>query len=247
MRQEQKDSAIAAAVTFVTALLLLLMLFFCGLTYSRREMANSHTPELMMPEEEELFFEPEIIRDLGEEKAETKDAPARAFNGEPDPAPEENKRLNVPGKNKKPAPPVEKKVASKRESAVKSTEPTLSEEEKKRVTSKVAKGFRSRNGVTDGANATNGAGGSGTGIRGIASGRSFKGCPKPDVALRHKVTVTVNVVIDSEGRVISARAKGGADASIRRACEQAARGARWSAKTGAPDTKGTITFSITPR
>ncbi len=61
-------------------------------------------------------------------KAETKDAPARAFNGEPDPAPEENKRLNVPGKNKKPAPPVEKKVASKRESAVKSTEPTLSEE-----------------------------------------------------------------------------------------------------------------------
>ena len=153
----------------------------------------------------------------------------------------------MPGKNKKPAPPVEKNVASKRESAVKSTEPTLSEEEKKRVTSKVAKGFRSRNGVTDGANAANGAGGSGTGIRGIASGRSFKGCPKPDVALRHKVTVTVNVVIDSEGRVISARAKGGADASIRRACEQAARGARWSAKAGAPDTKGTITFSITPR
>ncbi len=34
------------------------------------------------------------------------------------------------------------------------------------MTSKVAKGFRSRNGVTDGANATNGAGGSGTGIRG---------------------------------------------------------------------------------
>ena len=84
MRQEQKDSAIAATVTFVTTLLLLLMLFFCGLTYSRREMANRHTPELMMPEEEELFLEPEIIRDLGEEKAETKDAPARAFNGEPD-------------------------------------------------------------------------------------------------------------------------------------------------------------------
>ena len=76
MRQEQKDSAIAATVTFVTTLLLLLMLFFCGLTYSRREMANRHTPELMMPEEEELFLEPEIIRDLGEEKAETKDAPA---------------------------------------------------------------------------------------------------------------------------------------------------------------------------
>ena len=41
MRQEQKDSAIAATVTFVTTLLLLLMLFFCGLTYSRREMARS--------------------------------------------------------------------------------------------------------------------------------------------------------------------------------------------------------------
>lgn len=247
MRQEQKDSAIAAAVTFVAVLLLLLMLFVCGMTYDRREMARTSTPELMMPEEEEMFLEPEIIHDLGEEKAETQDAPARAFKGEPDEAPEENNRLNVPGKNPKQAPPVEKKVASKRESAVKSTEPTLSDEEKKRVTSKVAKGFRSRNGVTDGGNTVNGAGGSGTGIKGIASGRTFKGCPKPDVALRHKVTVTVNVVIDSEGRVISAKAKGGADASIRRACEQAARGARWSAKEGAPDTKGTITFSITPR
>ena len=115
MRQEQKDSAIAAAVTFVAVLLLLLMLFVCGMTYDRSEMARTSTPELMMPEEEEMFLEPEIIRDLGEEKAETKDAPARAFKGEPDEAPEENNRLNVPGKNPKQAPPVEKKVASRRE------------------------------------------------------------------------------------------------------------------------------------
>ena len=92
-----------------------------------------------------------------------------------------------------------------------------------------------------------GAGGTGVGISGSARGRTFLGCPKPDVALRHKAVVKVNVVIDASGKVVSASASGSADASIRRKCEQAARGARWTEKKGVSETRGTITFTITPR
>lgn len=241
-----KDSIIAAAVTFAVALLILLFLFTCGLTFDRAQLAQSSTPEIAA-EEDELFIEPEILRDLGEEDATVQDAPAPAFKGEPEQAPEENTKLVTPGKNTKPAPPVEKPVTQKTESPVKATEPSKSEEEKKKVTSAMANKFTSRNGAAEGTSGTQGAGGNGMGISGSVSGRTFKGCPKPSVTLRHKVRVTVNVTIDASGRVISAKARGGADASIRRACEQAALGARWSEKKGAPEAKGTITFTITPR
>lgn len=244
-KNSRRDSAIAAAVTFAAALIILLFLYFGGMTFDREELAQSSVPEIMP--DEELFIEPEILRDLGEENAVTQDAPAPAFKGEPEPAEEENTKLVVPGKNPKPAPPVEKPVTQVKESPVKATTPSVSEEERKRVTSKVANKFPGANGQKEGTSGNVGAGGTGLGISGSASGRTFKGCPKPDVALRNKVTVTVKVVINAEGRVVSAKAGGRADASIRHACERAAMGARWSEKKDAPETRGTITFTITPR
>ena len=79
---KNKDSIIAAAVTFAVALLLLLFLFFGGMTFDRSQLAASSIPEIA-PEEEELFIEPEILQDLGEENAIVEDAPAPAFKGEP--------------------------------------------------------------------------------------------------------------------------------------------------------------------
>lgn len=246
MTQKQKDKSIAAAITFVVMLVIILLLFTCGLTYDRALLAQSSTPEIL-PEEEELFLEPEIIKPLGEENAVHRDAPAKAFKGEPEPAETDQTKLVVKGQNPKPAPPVEKLVSTPKESPVKTTEPTITKEEKQKVTSTVAGAFSGRNGAAEGSSGTAGAGGSGLGISGSASGRTFLGCPKPDVALRNKTTVTVSVVIDADGKVISAKASGGASASIRRACEQAARGAKWSAKKGAGESRGTITFTITPR
>lgn len=245
-RQEKKDSMIASAVTFVAMLLIFLFLFFGAYSFSRELLAQESIPEIQ-PEEEELFLQPEILKDLGEEHAMHHDAPAPAFKGEPEPSKTDNTKLVVPGKNPKPAPPVDRLVDSKKENDVKSTEPSITKEEKQKVTSSVAKGFSGRNGAVEGKNGTDGAGGTGMGIHGVASGRTFKGCPTPDVYLRHKTTVRVNVVIDADGNVISASASGGASAQIRRACEQAARGAKWSAKKGAGETRGTITFTITPR
>ncbi len=245
MNRQQKDKATAAVITFVAMLIILLSLFLGGVTFDREQLAVQSTPELM--NEEELFLEPEILKDLGEEDAVHNDAPAEAFKGEPEPAETDNTKLVVKGENPKPAPPVEKLVSTKKESPVKSTEPTISKEEKQKVTSSVAKGFSSRNGSAEGTSGSAGAGGTGMGITGNASGRTFKGCPKPDVTLRNKTTVTVSVVIDADGNVTSAKASGGSSAAIRRACEQAARGAKWSAKKGAGETRGSITFTITPR
>lgn len=247
-RQQKRDSLIAGLITLIAVILLVLLLLFGSLTYDGRQFAAMSTPEIsMITDEEETFIEPELLKDLGEEDAVNHDAPAPAFKGEPEPDVKDNTRQVVPGRNPKPAPPVEEKITQKKESPVKATTPTVTDEEKKKVTSSVARGFQGQNGVKEGNTGTSGAGGTGTGISGVASGRVFKGCPKPQVALRHKTTVVVNVVIDADGNVTSARAKGGAPADIRRACERAARAAKWSVKKDASETHGTITFTITPR
>lgn len=247
-----RDSVIAATVTFAVALLLLLVLYYGGLRFDPSFLAEVSTPEISMdmPEEEEEFIEPEIVQDLGEPQAEVQDAPAPAAKGNPEPAPVENTRQVIPDRNPKPAPPVEKPVTQKKESPVKATTPQVSDEEKKKVTSKVADKFGGPNGSKTGTSGTSGAGGNGVGISGSVAGRTFKGCPKPSVELRNKVVVEVRVTIDAAGHVTKATARsksGSASAAILRACEQAAKGARWSEDKDTPSASGTLTFTITPK
>lgn len=242
--REKKDRMIAAGVTFVVALAMLLFLLFNSLTWNRAALAQTVTPEEQ--EEEEILLDPELLN-LGEEDAVTHDEPAPNPQGEPEPAETDNDRLVVPGKNPKPAPLKEKLVSTPKESAVKTVEPKATDKEREKITSKMAKGFSSQSGKPDGKDGSAGSGGEGLGIVGSARGRVFKGCPAPDVTLRHKLTVTVNVTVNEQGSVIAASARGGASAGIRRACERAAMRARWSPKKGAGETRGTITFTITPR
>ncbi len=248
MKREDKDRAIAAGLTFFVALILLLVLFFGGISFDRQMLAESSTPELM-PVEEELFIEPELV-DLGEEASVNQNSkPAPSLKGEPAPAPEDHVEIVEPGVKPDPVvKPVVKEVTQKKESKVQKEEPSLTDKERQKATSSVANKFAPKNGQTEGSDkGTSGAGGEGVGVSGNANGRSFISCPKPDVALRHKTIVKVNVVIDAEGKVIEATATGSADANIRRKCEAAAKQARWSAKKGATSTRGSITFTITPR
>ena len=245
--REKKDSAIAAAVTFFAAMIILVVLFACALRFDRSLLAASSIPEPLVEEDEELFIDPELL-DLGEDNAVNNDAPAPAFKGEPAPAEEDNPEVVEPGPSPTPTPPVAKPVTQKKESPVKATEPSATDKERRKATSTVAKGFAGRNGVPDGkANESVGAGGTGVGISGNARGRTFISCPRPDVALRHKTVVTVNIVVDASGKVTSASATGSASAEIRRKCEQAALKARWTEKKGAGETRGTLTFTITPK
>lgn len=247
MKREDKDRAIAALLTFAVTLLILLFLFFGGISWDREALAEASTPEIM---DEEVFIEPELV-DLGEEVSQTHDEPAPSLKGEPEPDKVDQVEIVEPAPKAKPKPdpkPKPKLNTSKKESKMKVEEPSKEEKEKKKATSSVANKFSSKNGQSEGSDkGTSGAGGTGVGVSGNAHGRSFISCPKPDVALRHKTIVKVNVVIDAEGRVTEASATGSADASIRRKCEAAARQARWSAKKGATSTRGSITFTITPR
>ena len=248
MKKEQKDRTIAAILTFCVTLVILLVLFFGGITWDRQLLAESSVPELM-PQEEELFIEPELV-ELGEETSQVKNAtPAPTLKGEPEPAPVDNVEIVEPAPEPKPEPkPVVKEITQKKESKVQKEEPSATEKERQKATSSVANKFAPKNGATEGSDkGTSGAGGTGVGVSGNAHGRTFISCPSPDVALRHKTVVTVSVVIDAEGRVVEASASGSADASIRKKCEAAARQARWSAKKGATSTRGSITFTITPR
>lgn len=243
--RERKDQGIAAAITIVVAALIVLVLLLGGLKYDPSLTARSSIPEIIP--ETETFLEPEILRELGEEASQKHDAPAPAEKGEPDPGPTEKLESALPAEKPKPRekPDVAPQPRAEKPQPVKAAEPEASAEEKKRVTSAMSK-FGPKNGTPNGSTGTNGAGGQGTGMSGVASGRSFLGCPKPSVALRNHVKVVVDVVIDAQGRVTMAHARAGASAEIRRACEQAARSAKWSAKEGAPETKGTITFNIYP-
>lgn len=240
-----KDRIIAAALTFGVVLILLLILFFGKVSWERQEIAEASTPELMEPEE--MFIEPELV-ELGEENAVNHDKPAPAIKGEPDPAPEDHAEIIEPGPKPEPAPPKPKMITQKKESKMKVEEASQTDKERQKATSTVANKFSKKNGAVEGTDkGSDGAGGAGIGVSGNAHGRTFISCPKPDVALRHKTVVKVNVVIDADGNVTEASATGSADVSIRRKCEAAARAAKWSAKKGATSTRGSITFTITPR
>lgn len=248
---KRNDKYIAAAVTFAVTMLLLIFLYFGGLDFDSSLLARNPKPEIeTLTMDEELFIEPEIVQDLGEPDAVNHDSPAPMIKGEPKKAETENTKLVVPGKNPKPAPAEPKKISQKKESPVKSSEPSKTDKEKKEVTSKLAGKFSPHNGAESGKSGASGAGGAGIGIAGSVSGRTFKGCPKPSVELQNKVVVEVRVTINAAGRVTSATARskrGNPSAAILRACEQAAKGARWNEDRDTPSARGSITFTITPR
>lgn len=247
-QNSNKDRLIAAGITFIAVLIILLFLFWGGMTSQRVQLAEASIPELMTDDEdEELFIEPDLLKEQGEEDAVENDAPAPAEQGEPEQLPEDNNKLVVPGDNPKPAPQIEKKITQKEESSVKATNPPATKEEPSKISSSMANKFSGKNGTPGGKTGSSGSGGDGLGITGKLDGREFKGCPAPDVALRHKTTVVVSITVNADGQVISANASGSADPSVRKACEQAALRAKWSAKKGASDKRGTITFTITPK
>lgn len=239
-------------MTFVVALLILLFLYYGGVRIDREMLAEASEAEItMLPDEEdneEQFLEPELLTELGDQETPEPTSAAPALKGEPEPAPEEKPAV-VPGPNPKPAPPIEKPITQKKESPVKATTPSQTDAEKQKATSAIAGKFSGRNGSTDGSAGSAGSGGVGVGKQGNVSGRQFLGCPSPSVALRRKVTVVVNITVNADGHVTAAKAQAGsgAEPNVVSACESCARQAKWNKKEGAPDAKGTIRFTITPK
>lgn len=250
MKNEKSDRLIAGVITAVVVLLLLLMLFLVSIGPERNALAEASIPE--PAQDEEIFIEPmEMVPDVGDPEEtdvneELQEAPAE--QGEPEPAEVENDKVIVPGDNPEPAPQREKPVTQKQESPVKATPPPKTDKPAQKVTSVNADGFSGKNGKTDGKTGGFGTGGTGTAsVHGVSRGREMLSCPKPQVALKNPVTVTVNIMVRADGTVASAKASGAADAAILRACEQKALQSKWTPKLGAGDVAGKITFNIKPK
>ena len=242
-----RDSVIAVLVTLLVAGLMLVWLLVATLRYDERIAATTQNPEL---EEEEIFLDPELLlethQSVGEPDVVAHDAPAPEVKGSPAPAPVEQTHTVVSGENTVPS-PEQPLIASNEESPVQTVAPDRKKEEEKVATSMAGK-FNSKPGSLTGKfDSPGGSDGVASGVTGKMSGRQFLGCPLPDVTLAHKTTVTVSITVDAEGKVLTAAASGAATRDIRKKCEQAAMQARWSAKKGAPSTRGSITFTIIPK
>lgn len=250
MNKRYTDRIWAAAATAAIAAIILLTLFFTGLTWDKAAIAQSSIPEGESPEE--LFIEPELLELPGEELPDITDAPeAPAENGQPEQAPEENRQVESPGKNEQPeAPKAAKPVTQTKPSPVKVTEPKKTESEPKKATNPTAGKFSTKNGSTDGKNAGQGTGTKGTAkAQGSVRGREFKGADRFTAEVSQKTVVVIAVTVNADGKVIWARVQdgGGASKAVQNQCKQNAYTARWTAKPGAPDANGTIRYTITPK
>lgn len=234
-----KEEIIAAIATFFFVLAAVVALYFGGVTYDKALLAAASMPEPM--EDEEMFLDPELIHDAGEDLSRFDDEPAPLQKGveEAGDAPEPPAEAQTSVASAKPSETKMKRSDNPAPNPVK-TENTREKQEKDALAANMRKGFNQ-------GGAASGAGGEGVGVNGNAPGRRFISCPQPDVALREKTIVKVDVTVNADGLVISAKARSGGTSAIRKACENAARGAKWSPKKGAADTPGTITFTITPK
>lgn len=238
--QRKKDSAIAAGVTLLAALIILLLLFVGHMGYDREALARASMPEIQ--EDEVMYLEPELdLSAPGEENELPDEGDAPLPLGEPVPGPE-NEEIVTPGKSPEPKPSSEQPVASTKPSPVKATDNQMSDAEKKRLQSMNAKFSTTTNGSAEGkVAAVNGQGKVNT--SGSLNGRKFLGCATSKMEITNPQQVVIQVVVAADGHVKKATALSGAE-PYRSQCRIWAQNARWSAKEGAPDATGTITFTI---
>lgn len=245
--KREKESVIAAAVTFVAALIILVLLFTLSLRHDREALAEASIPELQ--DEEPIYLDPEMLQiDMtGDENSQDIDEPAPQPPGEPDLAPEPSEELHVkaPEKPEKPVSNKPELVADNKPSEVKTSKPEPTEDEKR--VAKAAESFKKsqNNGSRTGREtAFSGSGGNGVGYSGNIGRKLLSASTWPVKITQKKVTVSVNVTVDADGNVTKATAVSGGTPNLRKEVEKMAKGFKWSKEAGAKPVSGTITFTI---
>lgn len=249
MHTPKKEQIIAGAATLGVAMLLLLLLFYCGLRIDRSELAQDSIPE---EPAETLYIDPEFLTEPGEnmqqpEQLPSQEAPSPA--GLPEKSETEIKEKVVSDNNPEVNKSTEKIVTQKQTSPVATTKPSEKTKEESQISSKMGSAFSVKNGSPEGNANSAGSGGKGEGVSGKLNGRTFMGCTLPKVRLTTTYTVKISVSVNEEGRVISASvsSSGGAGQEILSKCVAAAKTAKWSEKPGAAEARGILTFTLVPK
>lgn len=255
MRPDRKPEMIAALLTLLVAVGLLVVLYCVSFGPDRAALAAESIPE--EPDQEEVYIEPELLRpelDRNMEEADQKadlpeESEAEAL-GLPEPAETpEPTRQNTHSEQPKPTRSNENLVTQKPPSKVKTEPAKPNPNPDSRKTSVNMSGkFNAKPGSTGGRHGAAGSGGNGVAVnaRGI-SGRAFHGYKESVRSTRAvKAAVSVRVTVGADGHVKSASllSSGGAPADIANKCVQWARRCSWDARPGAADATGTITYNI---
>lgn len=236
----RRDSLIAAGGTIVAASLLFCFLYFGSVRFDLREAALASTPEIGL--EEELFLSPELAEPgVDERDAEPGETPMMQGDAEPG----ERSEPEVKRGSERPSPQREKLNTGKREEDVKSAEPAARESETRKAQGRVANAFPD-SGHGWGRDNSSGSGGNSVGVSGNANGWKLIEAPHPKVAVSSRVVIEVDITVNAEGRVISAKASKGGNAGQRRACEEAAMRASWQPLNNSrrSTARGRITYTI---
>lgn len=246
---EKKIKTYAAVATIGISFLIIVVLLVSKLTWDKEFLTAENNPELL---QEELYIEAELLN-IGEENAKNIKEPlsAPAPLGQPEEASEANDKLRVKGENSHFSQQREKLVSTDKESTVKQVEPQQTEKESK-INSSVKNSFE-KNGNSSGKETGSSIGTEdGIGTNGSLKGRKFEGCPTPSLKVQKAVTIVVSVTVNAQGSVVAASflrdsGAGQGNSSLRNACVNASRKAKFSAKSGAVEAKGTITWNLKPK
>lgn len=247
--RERRASIIAACVTFGAALVILVLLFILSVGDNRAALAQESIPELH--DDEEIFLEPELLQmgNDGEEELDLQEEAAPQPPGIPDQGETEQKvsvvQNTTPDNNN--TSNQREVISTPKPSDVPAPKPKPSDEDNQRITNMGGNFNSPNNGAVNGQSSPNsGSGGNGVTASGVLKGRQMLSCNRNPIALKPGVTkgvVKVEVVVNAKGDVTSAKAISG-PSELFAECERRAKNSKWSASKGAPDAKGTITFTI---
>lgn len=253
MQKPRSPQYIAAAVTLLAAFALLALLWYTQLGYNREQLAAASIPE--EPADEEVYIQPEMLTpkptdDADEQADQPKEAEAEAL-GLPekvDVVPPKTQQ-SVHSQTTTPTRSNENLTTQSKPSTIHSepAKPNLRPDET-RLSDRMGAQFNAHNGSTSGRHGSAGSGGNGTNVssQGL-KGRTFHGYAgqvKSDKPF--KANIKIRVTVTAEGKVKNAwlLSAGGAPTAIAQQCVAWARRCSWSAKPGAADADGVITYNV---
>lgn len=253
MRKPDTPQYIAAAATLLIAFGLLLLLWHVTVGSGREQLAASSIPE--EPDMEEVYIEPELLtpepaNDAEQEAAETREAEAEALGlPEKTETPVEKTPRVEHSVNPKPSQSNERLNTQTKPSPVKTDAPKANPKpDANPLSDRMGAQFNAHNGSTTGRQGGAGSGGHGTSVtsQGI-KGRTFNGyAGKISSDKSFRAEIKVKVTVDAAGKVKNAWliSAGGAPSTIAQQCVAWARKCSWSAKPGAADADGIITYNV---